>query len=79
MKKSSEKHVYLVEDDLELSMALKMTLETEGFICHDCFTKKNFSKNSRKIILKNKNIVLHYIRYKIGKCIRVRYIRFNTY
>ena len=62
MKKSSEKHVYLVEDDLELSMALKMTLETEGFICHDCFTKEEFfqkfeqnnsekQKNSSSIIL----------------------------
>ena len=34
MKKKLEKHIYLLEDDEDLSEALRMALEHEKYICH---------------------------------------------
>ena len=42
MNKKIKKHIYLVEDDEDLSDALRMTLEHEKYICHSFHSKTDF-------------------------------------
>ena len=48
MSKLNQKHIYLVEDDVELAKAIKLTLESENYRCTICTTKEDFFQNVQK-------------------------------
>ena len=51
----NQKHLFLVEDDPELSNALYVLLSEQNFICHKCFNKNELFIKIKENVFDNKN------------------------